>query len=200
MPSIAVGTANPGKVLAVAEALKQYAALADYGVLPAKVDSGVSDQPMTMEETTQGASNRARKALEANKQNGASMGLGMESGLFESRGKLFDVCACVIFDGEQDHVGYSCAWELPEGVTRKVLDEKKNLTEAFNECSICNDPDIGDKGGVLAVMTGYRVTRPQYTKQSIEMALLTLNPLYYKCSVSVPPGINDKVEGGLESK
>ena len=44
------------------------------------------------------------------------MGIGMESGLFCSDGRLFDVCACAIYDGKHTHVGYSCAWELPPAV------------------------------------------------------------------------------------
>jgi non-canonical (house-cleaning) NTP pyrophosphatase len=115
----------------------------------------------------------------------------MESGLFRVETKLFDVCACAIFDGEHHHLGYSCAWELPEAVVRKVEDEGKNLTEAFNECGICNDPNIGDKGGVLGIMTGDRITRPDYTVQSVQMALLALNPAHYACSSAVPTGIND---------
>mmetsp|Transcript_61627 Transcript_61627/g.156655 ORF Transcript_61627/g.156655 Transcript_61627/m.156655 type:complete len:199 (+) Transcript_61627:77-673(+) len=190
MSVLAVGTTNPGKVAAVKTAIGAYAHLAAFQVMPAKVASGVSDQPMTLDETTQGAKNRAtavRHAVE-----GASLGIGMESGLFQSDGKLFDVCACAIDDGEQCHVGYSCAWELPTEVAKKVLNEGMNLTDAFNACDICNDPNIGDKGGVLAIMSGNRVTRPDYTVQSIQMAILALNPRYYQCSAAVPEGINDE--------
>eukprot|EP00746_Dinoflagellata_sp_MGD_P066324 gnl/MRDRNA2_/MRDRNA2_27499_c0_seq1.p1 gnl/MRDRNA2_/MRDRNA2_27499_c0~~gnl/MRDRNA2_/MRDRNA2_27499_c0_seq1.p1 ORF type:complete len:198 (-),score=33.93 gnl/MRDRNA2_/MRDRNA2_27499_c0_seq1:162-755(-) len=192
MPILAVGTTNPGKVEAVKTALSQYGKCADWKIEPSKVASGVSDQPMTMEETTRGAKNRAAAAMAAVE--GASLGIGMESGLFKSDDKLFDVCACAIFDGEKSHIGYSCAWELPGSVTDLVLNKGKNLTEAFNECEICDDPNIGDKGGVIAIMTGNRITRPMYTVQSIQMALAALNPQYYPCAKSVPSGINDIVE------
>jgi len=183
---MAVGTTNPGKVAAVRTAVAGYSSLAPWEILTAKVDSGVSDQPATLDETTQGAKNRAQRARV---QREAELGIGMESGLFEAGGRLFDVCACVIDDGKQQHVGYSCAWELPTEVQKKVK-EGMNLTEAFNACRICDDPDIGDKGGVLAVMTGGRVTRPDYTVQSIQMAILSLNPQHYACSDVVPTDIN----------
>lgn len=59
----------------------------------------------------------------------------MESGLFESEGRLFDVCACAIFDGQEMHIGYSCAWELPQAVQEKVLKEGMDLTQV--RLSLC---------------------------------------------------------------
>ena len=49
------------------------------------------------------------------------------------------------------------------------------------------------QGGVLTVMTGGRVTRPDYTVQSIQMAVLALNPAFYECGDQVPSGINDEL-------
>ena len=94
---------------------------------PQKVSSGVSDQPKTLAETTQGARNRAERAAAA--AGADAFGIGMESGLFESEGRLFDVCACAIFDGKEMHIGYSCAWELPPAVQEKVVKEGMDLTQ-----------------------------------------------------------------------
>eukprot|EP00930_Biecheleria_cincta_P041992 TRINITY_DN28879_c0_g1_i1.p1 TRINITY_DN28879_c0_g1~~TRINITY_DN28879_c0_g1_i1.p1 ORF type:complete len:202 (+),score=34.06 TRINITY_DN28879_c0_g1_i1:33-608(+) len=190
MPKLAVGTRNPGKIDAVRRSLASYEKLRNFEIQGAQVESGVSDQPITMEETTMGAKTRAERARAAVE--GADLGIGMESGLFTSGGKMFDVCACSIFDGEQHHVGYSCAWELPPRVV-ECVEKGMNLTDAFNHCKICDDPEIGDKGGALAVMTGNRVTRPDYTVQSIQMAILAMNPDHYNCSSSIPPGINDAI-------
>jgi len=101
----------------------------------------------------------------------------MESGLFEEGDKMFDTCACVIWDGENSHVGYSCAWELPAAVVKLYKEHGKDLTQAFNEVGLCKDPKIGDKGGVLAIVTGGRVDRPAYTIQSIQMAISALDPV-----------------------
>ena len=46
---------------------------------------------------------------------------------------------------------YSCAWELPESVRAKVVDEGMDLSQAFQHISA--DPLIGDKGGAIAVCT-----------------------------------------------
>ena len=77
-----------------------------------------SDQPRTLEETTTGAKNRARGATAA--EPSAELGIGLESGLFQADGRLFDVCACSLWDGETHHVGYSCAWELPPRVVEQA--------------------------------------------------------------------------------
>mmetsp|Transcript_70997 Transcript_70997/g.197218 ORF Transcript_70997/g.197218 Transcript_70997/m.197218 type:complete len:230 (-) Transcript_70997:75-764(-) len=192
---IAIGTANPGKCKAVADAIATYDKISRATLQPCKVASGVADQPITLEETTSGAKNRAiraagQAAAEANAET-AVWGIGMESGLFEGPdGRFYDICACCVYDGAQSHIGYSCAWALPDAVTAKIK-EGMDLTQAANVTGLCDDPKIGDKGGLIAVLTGGRVTRPQYTVQSIQMALLAMDPVLYSCSNTVPPGIND---------
>ena len=41
------------------------------------------------------------------------------------------------------------------------------------------------RAGAIAVMTGERVTRPDYTVQAIKMAVTALNPQHYKCGPAV---------------
>jgi len=77
MKVLAVGTGNPGKILSVQRALAAYPKLANYEIKPAKVESGVSDQPGTLHETTTGATNRAKSAYEAVE--GATLGIGDNS-------------------------------------------------------------------------------------------------------------------------
>ena len=77
----------------------------------------------------------------------------------------------------------------------KLLEVVAKTTHSHSlKACICNDPNIGDKGGVLAVMTGGRITRHDYTVQAIQMAILALNPAHFDCSSSVPSGINDDEE------
>ena len=49
---------------------------------------------------------------------------------------------------------------------------------------------------MIALLSGNRVTRPEYTAQSIQMALLSLNPQHYSCSLAVPKGVNDLLGPG----
>jgi non-canonical (house-cleaning) NTP pyrophosphatase len=115
-----------------------------------KVPSGVCDQPITLKETLTGAKNRALNAYSRAQENNTKVtvknvsaaanhtkndeidtnkgsvsigviGVGLESGLFQDPDEnYYDVCCCAIYDGEFYHVGYSCAWQLPESV-KKVL-------------------------------------------------------------------------------
>ena len=90
----AVDTLNTGKIAAVDRAL---AALGFTHVTQGvDVPSGVSEQPVGMAETAQGARNRAQAALAAAE--GAALGVGLESGVLELDGQLLDFCACAITD------------------------------------------------------------------------------------------------------
>lgn len=232
-----------------------------------KVISGVSDQPFTLEETTQGAKNRARAAMAAAE--GApggekvQLGVGIESGLFSTDGKLYDVCACAIWDSQNFHTGcYShgpapCATDvlcrlpvcaasreftsaatqvlvrvgatgerpgqssgrghgpvtgvsahLRRSAHRRQRGRHRGVHSCSHwlECACRRQPATGGSSGSRAeaaavfvcvwparrqVMTGGRITRPDYTVQSIQMAVLALNPAHYACSGDVPAGIND---------
>jgi len=133
---IAIGTTNPGKVDAVKQTFAGYPKLQGSVFAASKVvNTGVSDQPYTLSETMTGAKNRATAAWGAHQigcgggpcggsggEEASVWGVGMESGLFEDpQGKLFDLCACAIFDGERYHVGYSCAWALPDSLAEVKL-------------------------------------------------------------------------------
>lgn len=152
-PLVAIGTTNPGKVLAVKDAFSAYTALDGSSFAPFKVkNTGVSEQPMSLVETVTGAKNRASAAWGATQTNagggpcggcagsdsggGANdnhWGVGMESGLFEgSQGKLYDICACAIFDGANYHVGYSCAWALPDAVAEVRAQGQSDLGHYFS--------------------------------------------------------------------
>jgi len=205
---LAIGTTNPGKVEAVRTAISAYDQLRFSKLEAYKVSSGVTDQPMSMAETLTGAKNRAKSARETAVAAAAAagdccgdtqrsparrvLGLGMESGLFrDPDGAFYDLTCCAFFDGDYFHVGYSCAWRLPDEVSKLIEGKGMDMSEAANAARLCSDPYLGDKGGLIGVLTGGRVTRPQYTVQSIQMAILSMDPKLYRCSIFVPAGIND---------
>lgn len=194
MRILAIGTTNPGKVKAVQTALASYKKMTPFVLQSTNVESGVSDQPMSLSETSLGAETRARRAREAVVQSDHTstvFGIGLESGIFDGPdGKLYDLCACCIFDGEHAHLGYSSAWALPDAIAALIKDKGLDMTQAANASGLCRDPNIGDKGGLIGVLTGGRITRPDYTIQSIQMALLAMDPNLYACSADVPRSIN----------
>ena len=174
-------------------------------------------QPKTLQETTQGAKNRALSAAAAEKSSSEALlgqppcgllGMGIESGLFEVEGKMFDICCCAIFDGTEHHIGseplrtsqrarpgcapcvcarcaaypfphvpcrYSCAWELPDSVRRKIVHSGLDLTKAFQH--ICADPDIGDKGGTAHNQSPSHRILPNVTSHPPEHGVDIINSL-----------------------
>ncbi len=93
---IAIGSKNKAKTEAVESVVLQFID-AEFELL--SVSSGVSDQPLTDEETRTGAINRALNAL---KISGADAAFGLEGGVREIDGDLF-VCnwaAMALANGE----------------------------------------------------------------------------------------------------
>ncbi len=169
---IYVGSLNPTKVAAVREAMADHSDFSSWEVVGDDVPSGVSDQPKTIEETVRGAMNRARAAW---REGGISFGL--ESGLMEvphTRTGYMDICVCAIYDGTEYHHGISSAWECPVDITRMMLEDGMNMSEAFYKSGRTDDPNIGSSTGVINVLTNGRVDRKAYTKQAIHMAIIHL--------------------------
>ena len=77
---IKVGTGNKVKVQAVRDVLKEYPSVIspDFWTRLARVQSGVEEQPLSLEETSQGAYNRAKAAFVD-----CDLSVGIESGLMD---------------------------------------------------------------------------------------------------------------------
>ena len=84
--NIAIGTTNKAKVGAVEAIAKQFFDQAEFTYY--KAASGVSEQPMTTEETRQGAINRAKNTMAATD---AALSFGLEGGVTEIEGIMY-VC------------------------------------------------------------------------------------------------------------
>ncbi len=108
---IVVGSQNQVKLEAVKEMLSDYSEFKMLDVEGVRVDSGVSEQPLSLEETIRGAKTRANLAFQDCKYS-----IGLESGIMhlpESEEKYMDICICAIYDGLRYHIGTSCGYRLP---------------------------------------------------------------------------------------
>eukprot|EP00928_Gymnodinium_smaydae_P034753 TRINITY_DN24563_c0_g1_i1.p1 TRINITY_DN24563_c0_g1~~TRINITY_DN24563_c0_g1_i1.p1 ORF type:complete len:180 (+),score=40.64 TRINITY_DN24563_c0_g1_i1:49-588(+) len=168
----ALGTKNPGKKEACELCFKEWPS-PSYKLECVSTPSGVSDQPMGLEETTLGAKNRAQKALEAVE--GAVIGIGMESGLVEMEGMLMDFCVTSVFDGTRHSIGVSSMFPLPPKVAASLA--TKGYNQSFEDIGV---PADENGAGVLSQMSDGVLSRPKQMKESILMALLQLrNPQLY---------------------
>ena len=124
--TVAVGTTNACKVSAVRRALELYPEVACAAAISAhKVSSGISEQPMSLDETVTGARNRASAAHAAETSPSVPaariLGIGIESGLTRIDDRHYDVCVVACYDGAHHHLGLSCAFEIPLPILKHVL-------------------------------------------------------------------------------
>lgn len=172
---IAIGSKNKAKVTAVEELLQEYPHLKDAVVEAFEVASDISDQPKSLEETIRGAINRAKNAYD-----GHDYSIGIESGLMEvpySRSGYMDICVAAVYDGTDSYFGISSGWEFtdPE-ITRLMMKDGLNMSEAVNKVGMTIDPNIGSGQGAIGIVTKGRVDRKKYTQQALTMAFIHIDP------------------------
>jgi len=167
----ALGTTNAAKKRAVVQAT---------GAEPSclSVPSGVSDQPMTEEETIQGAINRAKAVLE--KLPDHHIGLGLEGGLmhdhaFTQQWYLISICAA--WDGKQLSLGKGLSFPLPLQAAQRIVQEGIELRTVIDEWG--NTTGSNQQGGAYALLTEGRIQRADVFQQAVTAAITPfLSPLY----------------------
>lgn len=107
---VVVGSKNAAKMGAVENGVKAY--WGEVEMVGVDVPSGVSDQPMSLDETVQGAVNRAKAAFAAVP--GCELAFGLEGGVMEMAGRtiLFGVAA--VFDGKEVSAAQTGGVPLPD--------------------------------------------------------------------------------------
>lgn len=167
---INVGSKNEIKISAVREIVADYKFLKDAEIIAVDTSSEISDQPKSLEETIGGAINRSRNAFR-----NCDYSFGIESGLMavpNTKTGYMDFCACAIFDGKDHHLGLSSAFEFPATVTALIFGEGMDANQAFYKAGLISNPKIGSAEGAVGLLTNGRLTRKDYTKQAITMALI----------------------------
>ncbi|MBI5346476.1 MAG: inosine/xanthosine triphosphatase [Chlamydiae bacterium] len=171
---IAIGSKNKVKVEALEETLKTYPMFSKAKIISVDANSEISNQPLSLSETIQGAKNRAKNAF---KNSNCSYSFGIESGLMqvlESNSGYMEVAICSIFDGRNFSLGQSCSFELPQRLIDLMLNQKLSLQEACFNLKLTNNPKLGEAEGAIGVLTQGRILRKDYTKQAIITALIQL--------------------------
>ena len=169
-----LGSTNPGKLDACQRGVDAWSPNFRFTFIGVNTDSGVSEQPVGLDETLLGARNRAAGALRAVA--GASIGVGLESGVLQVEGALFDVCACAIFDGTYMCVGLSSSWPLPPRVALEL--DRLGYNAAFE--AVTAAPADADGAGALSQLSDGVLSRPAQMQEALNVCLLQLrNPQLY---------------------
>jgi inosine/xanthosine triphosphatase len=171
---IAVGSTNKAKIQAVKEVVLNSAIFSKAEVVSVSTSSDVPDQPLTLQETIEGAKNRARNAFNNCK---CRCGFGIESGLMEAQDTstgFLHISVCSIYDGERYYIGLSSGFEIPPKILKLVLDKKMDLAAACLSSGISSNTNIGSTEGLVGVLTKGRIDRKEYSKQCIITAIIQL--------------------------
>lgn len=171
---VTIGSKNPNKIQAVTDAFRMFEPFTDAHFTGVSVPSGVSDQPLGLEETITGAGNRAKQAFAE-----CDFSVGLESGLTPvplSRSGYMNLTACAIYDGTSLYLGLGPAFELPEAITRLVVDDKLELDQAIFSAGFSKNPRIGYSEGIIGILTGGVITRRDYMTPAVSMAMARLMP------------------------
>ncbi|MDD5703551.1 MAG: inosine/xanthosine triphosphatase [Dehalococcoidales bacterium] len=167
MKLIAVGSENPVKLQATAQAFKLMFPEEKWEVKGIKVSSGVADQPMSDEESIQGARNRATTAL-ANL--GADFGVGLEGGLQQIAGRWWFTSGWVVIVNKagEEGIGSSISMEIPEKLMA-MIQEGKELGDVSDHFFQTTESKRGQ--GHTGLRTNNLITRTDIYKDALLSAL-----------------------------
>uniref|UniRef100_A0A7S4NVW0 inosine/xanthosine triphosphatase n=1 Tax=Paramoeba aestuarina TaxID=180227 RepID=A0A7S4NVW0_9EUKA len=181
---VVVGSKNPVKIESVKKGfLAIFPEFADKLVVEGEnVPSGVSDQPMSGEETLKGARNRAHGCQK--KRPEANFWFGVEGGLEDaphspSSLSAFAFIVCLFRDeeGVREGVSRTGTFTLPEEVG-KLVRGGMELGEADDV--VFKQSNSKQKNGAVGILTNNTLTRATYYEQAVVLSLIPAkNPSLY---------------------
>lgn len=161
---VGVGSLNPVKVAAVIEALSDK--MPEIVVKGIAIASNVSEQPMSDEETRNGALERALGALD---KLSADVGVGLEGGVNVEDGQVWNTVWCVVVDnkGRKEMVN-GVRFVLPEKLSNQIL-HGKEMGPAMD--SLTGVRDVKKKMGMLGIVTDGWVDRKSEYVHLVRLAM-----------------------------
>jgi len=178
-----LGTTNEAKIRGVqtaCEALRDAIHLPDLSqptTWTVQVESRVDDHPRGFAMTVTGAQNRAQAAYDQlirctdAQTPDVMMGIGVESGFIDVDASLFtlynfDVCA--LFDGTHYFLGISPGFEYPRRLVHNIFHHRQPFQAARQY--ITATPDVERQAGIVGVIAGGLVDRPEMTHLCTRLA------------------------------
>ncbi len=167
MLSVVVASQNPIKVDSVKRAFSKVFQGTKVDVIPKSFPSGVSDQPMTDNETLTGAKNRAENAK--NEHPKADYWIGIEGGV-ETKSSEMHVFAWVyILSENQMGKAKTATFLLPKAVV-DLVNQGKELGEADD--IVFNKSNSKQKSGAVGILTHDLIDRATYYEPAVVLALI----------------------------
>lgn len=163
---IVVASKNPVKINAVKKSFETSWA-EGVEVVGVSVPSGVSEQPMSDDETLQGAVNRVNRARQAVP--GADFYAGIEGGVSFANGRLFAFAWIVVANDAFESHARTSAFELPPAIRDLIL-EGLELGEADDR--VFNQQNSKQQNGAVGLLTSDRMTREMLYREACVLALI----------------------------
>ncbi len=159
---IAIGSNNPVKIQAVKNALDNDS----IQLIPCSALSKVRPQPLSDEETLQGAINRAKDCLEKTK---TSVAIGLEAGVIFLQDQVYLCHWGAIVDQNQNTYFTNGPLILLLSEYRKALEEGKNLEDIMHHST--GIESLGTKEGAIGVFTQNCLNREQMLTQIVKVLI-----------------------------
>jgi len=175
MKKIIVGSTNPVKIKSVKLAFETAFPEEEFDVEGVSAVSGVRDQPLSSEETLQGARNRADFARQRYE---ADYWVGIEGGIEDHEGVL-EAFAWMVVMGADGTVGKArtSSFVLPHEVSLLV---RAGMELGRADDQVFNQVHSKQKNGAVGLLTNDIIDRTEYYKQAVILALVPfLKPELY---------------------
>jgi len=169
--SILVASKNPVKLEAAKIGFEKVFA-ADAHVDGISVSSGVSDQPMSDEETLKGAINRVNAASMSENAKDYDFFVGMEGGIDKRDGQLETFAWITIKKKDNKELfgrGRTSTFVLPPKIA-ELIHQGMELGDADD--IVFNHKNSKQKNGAVGILTGNLITRSSFYSEAVVMALI----------------------------
>jgi inosine/xanthosine triphosphatase len=159
---VSIGSDNPVKIHAVENVMRRV--YTDVQVTACRIQSSVSQEPWD-DEVERGAIERARRSIGRN-----DFGIGIEAGIFEHNGLLYDVQFCAVVDRMgRLTLGHGPGFLYPPLVSDR-LRKGGTVGDAFHE--LYGQERTGRGQGAIGFLTHGLLTRSEITEQAVIAAMV----------------------------
>jgi inosine/xanthosine triphosphatase len=172
---VVISSHNPAKIRATREAFSLHFPGESIEYISASVESGVSDQPMTDDETRVGARNRARNASQLIP--GADFWIGLEGGIDTIDDTLM-AFAWMAVQGADGRIGEARTVTLPlPPAVKSLVGQGMELGDANDK--VFSTVNSKHEGGAFGLLTAGLYTRESVYTEALVIALVPfVNGLY----------------------
>ena len=168
MITVAVASQNPVKVNATRQAFVQLFPRREWCVVGVATESGVSDQPMSDEETLRGAMNRARNVQQLHPE--ASFWIGIEGGCAEQYGQMWVFAWVVVLSQSRTERAKTSMFALPEHIAALV---QQGIELGTATDMVFGQHNSKHKDGVVGMLSQGHIDRTAYYIQPLILAAMS---------------------------